>query len=583
MIVVRAAPLTLLFMAAALLAAGAQPKVAPTYADWLAGPSSYLITKTERQTFLNLKTDEQRDSFIERFWELRNPAPGTGHNEFRDEFFRRLAHVNAFLGSDSGTDGWRTDRGRTYLLFGKPQSSMNFLHSQELYPVELWFYSNPGLSELPPFFYILFLDRDGVGGYRFYHPAVDGPEKLMRTGPTSKQAYQYLRNINPELARATLTLIPGEPVDTETFGGSMASQSIIHAAQAYNQMPSYVALIAQRALRLERVSSQVHYDLARAGVLAFVAWQKGDPWVHWQLEIQDPSQPKAAAGRAEFRIRARLFSGGRLVLEREAAPRFAVPAGSEESLKARPFVYEDRIPVVEGTYRLTVTAENVAANRTYEATRDITVARPTDRAAVSEVLVVSRYEPDARERPFQFGGIKFFPDPAGATMSGRGLRICYQVSVADPRPDQLDVEYVIGGGAARFRKTFEDKLDLRAADASGSLMVGKTLSTDELPPGVYQLAVRIKDSRTGRIAARSVGFTITDAAGEIQPVVVSEGQADTPPRLAAMHYERALCWLAQGRSQEAMSALEASWSITKNPAVQGLLQHLRAAAGRPSR
>ncbi|HWQ54397.1 MAG TPA: GWxTD domain-containing protein [Bryobacteraceae bacterium] len=573
----------MLLIGAALLSPGAQPRLAPTYAEWLAGPASYLITKTERQAFLNLKTDDQRDAFLERFWELRNPAPGSGHNEFREEFYRRLAHVNAFLGKDSGTEGWRTDRGRTYLLFGKPQSTTNFLHSQELFPVELWFYSNPGLSELPPFFYILFLDRDGVGGYRYYHPAVDGPEKLLRAGGTSRQAYQYLRNINTELARATLSLIPGEPVDTDTFGGSMASQSIIHAAQAYNQMPSYVALIAQRALRLERVSSRVQYDLARAGLLAFVAWEKGDPWVHWQLEIQDPTQPKAAGGRAEFRIRARLFAAGRLVLEREAAPRFSVPAGSEEALKARPFVYEDRIPVVEGTYRLTVTAENVAARRTYEATRDITVARPSDRAAVSEVLVVSRYEPDTRERPFHFGGIKFFPDPAGATMPGRGLRICYQVSVAEPRPDALDVEYVIGGGPARVRKTFEDKLSLRATDAFGSLMVGKTLSTDELQPGAYQLAVRVKDSRTGRIAARSVTFTVTDAAGETQPVVVSEGQADTPPRLAAMHYERALCWLAQGRSQEAVAALEASWNITQNPAVQGLLQHLRAAAGRSSR
>jgi hypothetical protein len=145
------------------------------------------------------------------------------------------------------------------------------------------------------------------------------------------------------------------------------------------------------------------------------------------------------------------------------------------------------------------------------------------------------------------------------------------------------VEYVIGNVGSRIRKTFEDKLDLRNADPFGSLITGKTLSTEELTQGNYQVVVRIKDPGTGRITARSASFAIADNAGEIQPIVVSQSHAETPQWLAANQYERALCWLSQGRSREAVTALETSWKFNQNPAVQNLLQLLRERAGRSTR
>ncbi len=137
-----------LILAVGLLAgwvcvAGTAAKLAPRHDEWLNGPVSLLLTKAERDLFGKLTTDAERDQFIERFWEIRNPKAGSETNEFKDEFFARLAYANAFYGHDAGTDGWRTDRGRAYILFGKPQTSMNFLASQELYPTEMWFYSNP--------------------------------------------------------------------------------------------------------------------------------------------------------------------------------------------------------------------------------------------------------------------------------------------------------------------------------------------------------------------------------------------------------------------------------------------------------
>ena len=83
--------------------------------------------------------------------------------------------------------------------------------------------------------------------------------------------------------------------------------------------------------------------------------------------------------------------------------------------------------------------------------------------------------------------------------------------------------------------------------------------------------------RTGRITAATAPFTIVAGSDEPQPVVISQGRADTPQWIAATRYERALCWLSQGRRKEAVEALEASYRLTQNPAVGGLLQQLRPA------
>jgi GWxTD domain-containing protein len=121
----------LIVVIAGLLAAhpvGQQPQpgqiVFPNpYASWLEENVVYIITPQERAAFLGLSTDAQRDQFIEQFWQRRDPTPGTRENEFRDEHYRRIAYANEhFTSSLPGPTGlgWRTDRGRIYIMYGKP-------------------------------------------------------------------------------------------------------------------------------------------------------------------------------------------------------------------------------------------------------------------------------------------------------------------------------------------------------------------------------------------------------------------------------------------------------------------------------
>lgn len=88
------------------------------YLDWLYNDVPYIITPDERAAFLKLGTNEEREQFIEHFWQLRNPDPDLGDNSFKDEHYHRIAYANEHF--SSGVPGWKTDRGHIYILWGPP-------------------------------------------------------------------------------------------------------------------------------------------------------------------------------------------------------------------------------------------------------------------------------------------------------------------------------------------------------------------------------------------------------------------------------------------------------------------------------
>jgi GWxTD domain-containing protein len=90
------------------------------YKSWLEQDVVYIISDEERRAFRTLSNDEERDAFIEQFWLRRNPTPDSPENEFREEHYRRIAYANEHFAS--GKPGWKSDRGRIYIAWGKPDS-----------------------------------------------------------------------------------------------------------------------------------------------------------------------------------------------------------------------------------------------------------------------------------------------------------------------------------------------------------------------------------------------------------------------------------------------------------------------------
>ena len=168
-----ALPLALLFCIAAAVAAQTPPAPEPLSAaskQWLEEVVPYIITSAEKEVFLVLNTEKERGAFIESFWRKRDPDPSTPENEVKLEYYHRIAQANRIF-STSGLAGWRTDRGRIYILLGAPKEVQRDFGSQGsglsafTGPKETWQYWNLPNPKLPYNMEFVFVDRFGTGSY----------------------------------------------------------------------------------------------------------------------------------------------------------------------------------------------------------------------------------------------------------------------------------------------------------------------------------------------------------------------------------------------------------------------------------
>jgi GWxTD domain-containing protein len=108
------------------------------YQKWLDEDVVYIISVDEGRAFRRLRTDDEREAFIEQFWLRRDPTPGTPKNEFKEEHYRRIAFANDNF--TAGIPGWKTDRGMIYMRYGPPDEIDSHGATPSTYPYELWRY-----------------------------------------------------------------------------------------------------------------------------------------------------------------------------------------------------------------------------------------------------------------------------------------------------------------------------------------------------------------------------------------------------------------------------------------------------------
>ena len=138
--------------------------------QWLDEVVPYIITKAEKELFINLPTEEERGKFIENFWKTRDPNPETPDNEFKLDYYKRIALANKFFGA-SGIEGWRTERGKIFILLGPPQEIQRDMSPFKSFlptfhgPKEIWNYWGLGNPRLPYNLEFVFVDKFGTGNY----------------------------------------------------------------------------------------------------------------------------------------------------------------------------------------------------------------------------------------------------------------------------------------------------------------------------------------------------------------------------------------------------------------------------------
>ncbi len=549
-------------------------KLEKNFREWLERDVAFIITKDERDAFLKLTTDEAREKFIETFWEIRNPSPGSPTNTYKDEIYQRIAFADARFGIGSGGEGWRTDRGRTYITLGPPQQKQVFRNSANLYPIEIWFYGGANAA-LPPFFYVMFYQREGSGDYRFYSPYTDGPDKLA-TGVEAinsrSAALRMIRNsAGPEVARIALTLLPDEPVDETTGIVSLQSDILLNSIKNLANLPSNRDDILRRRANREAVTSRLMLEGRNLDIITFPARDsRGLTRLDYALRLHSPNDLSMAEekdGRYSYTVEVlvRVFSSeNKLIFTQEKTLADSITKKRLDAIQDKVFGYEGTLPLPPGKYRLEFQFTDWSKKAAFHTSREISIPSLTkDSLVVPGVLpFLSAENADpglADLMPFTIGGVQFTPMPNGTpTLApGTNLQVVYQIwtPALDPRENlgkKLDVEYAFGKPAAPGSATkIKDELNREQFDAAGSLVTGKKLSLEQQSSGSYILNVTVNNPENKLSGFGTMSFKVLDAPAEPEPWDVLEPGIVQDAEKGILDQQRGLCYWALGKFDEA--------------------------------
>ena len=422
---------------------------------WLEEEVVYIITDREEDVFLSLETLEERSRFIEVFWEKRDPYPATPVNEFKDEHYARIEYANKYLGRDTFRAGWRTDRGRYYILLGEPRERHSFDGYNEVVSSELWFYQGDVSKGLPSFFYLVFFKRHDIGEYRLYHPVVDGPQSLVRgqytqgPGPEGNvQAYEALQRIDAELANASLSFDPSEPGDWTTGRASLSSDLLIARVEDSPRRAIRTDYADAWLRYRDRVSADYSFNFVPSrGVFAITGGPQNTPFVHFSVEI-DPQNFTLETDEDQTQFYTTLDISVEAVNEDDVTvlaidrPAYLELTRTQvQDVQSSPFAYQDSVPLLPGKYDLSVIVRNRAAQQftVLETALDTTFLSGGD-SRITDVIagfdgtdLVEAASPEAI-RTFQVGNVRI--QPAADGLFALGNTLFTLAHVMEPRDGQ---------------------------------------------------------------------------------------------------------------------------------------------------
>ena len=124
----------------------------------------YILTSSERKNAKGKKGKDLESLFLE-YWEKRDPTPGTSLNELMEEYYIRVNYVNEYFNM-SWKEGWETDFGMIYILFGPPDEiQRSNLNSSSTSNYQVWYYNRINKT-------FVFKDQNGFGDYRLDRPFI---------------------------------------------------------------------------------------------------------------------------------------------------------------------------------------------------------------------------------------------------------------------------------------------------------------------------------------------------------------------------------------------------------------------------
>lgn len=500
-------------------------KLPAKYKLWLDEEVLYIITPVEKQVFLDLASDREREFFIEAFWRHRDASPETEKNEFRDEHYRRIAYANKhFIGS--GRPGWKTDRGKIYVILGEPRSIRPYGGTDAVLPCEVWSYQGIAIPGLAQEFDLVFFQRNRVGDHVLYQPAGDGPWSLLTNFKGSQgdyvDAYNTLYIIEPDLARTSLSLIPNESVRSYPSLTSMALLQSLDSA-AYRKVEDLWARKFKEFKSLVDVEYSANY-IESGAQLQVLQDAAGITFVHVSIEPKNISVAGGDAGVSTDLVLNGMLTDaqGRAVyqFERKIPLRFSLD--QFEKVRQRPFSFTEVFPVVPGEYKLSVLLKNGVSKEftSLEGTIKVPASFPAPR--LTPLLLAFNAARlaavPAGPKPFVVRDFQLYSQAeASFTVQDRLHVYTQAVGLGPELKASGSLEFLIEQNGVKK----ESKI-LPLAGNPDALNFIEVFPAAKLPPGYYRASVSLRDAAGKVLDRQAKDFMITPATALPRPWVIGQ-------------------------------------------------------------
>jgi len=479
------------------------------YRKWLEQDVPYIITPEEAAAFKQLSNDEERDHFIEAFWQRRDPTLDTIENEYKEEHYRRIAYANEHFGA--GMPGWKTDRGRIYIIHGPPDEIESHPSggtydrtpqegggSTSTFPFERWRYGY--VEDIGQEVVVEFVDTCMCGDY---HITID---------PTEKDALSHTPIGQPLRGMPFMSGYPElKPFDD------------IERIFAMNKPPKIrfrdLSEVVSHTINLNSVPFDVAVDFVRVTshtVLVPIAIQIKN------RDITFANTNGVERGTLNLFGRVTTLTG-RVVQTFEDAVQVDIPHDLLPNLAENPSLYGTSLPLAPGRYRLDIALKDINGDRTGTWYHSIVVPQyPEDQLSASSLILADRMEPvatsDIGRGAFVIGDTLVrprIPNSEGQPPHfKKDQKISFWMQVynlsTDPKTNRpsATVSYNIlndaGGPPVIHTEQSTGELGLIGSQAA----LQKTVHSEDLKPGTYRIQIRINDKLSGQTIEPSEEFVV---------------------------------------------------------------------------
>lgn len=501
------------------------------YKKWVNEDVRWIITDEELSAWKKLTTNAERDNFIEAFWQRRDPTPDTEENEYKDEHYRRIAYANEHFAA--GVPGWRTDRGRMYIMYGKPDSIETHPMggpyqrpaeegggSTETYPFETWRYRY--LEGIGQEIEIEFVDTCGCGEY---HMTIDRSEKdallhVPNAGLTDMESMGMANKADRFRG------------GVESLGQGFFNQN--NQTKQFDRLETFAKLNRAPEVKFKDleavVNTKIRYNLLPFDARVDFVRVTSDT-VLVPITIQIPNSGltfvnKDGVARATVNLFLRMTTlTGKIAQTFEEPLRLDVPAELLDKVVNNVGVYWKAFPMRPGHYRLDIVVKDVNGDKLGTLGQSVMVPEfSEDKLATSTLILADVLQPvpsrEVGSGDFVLGTNKVRPKVAPSAgkpavfKKAQNPAVNFWMQVYNLTLDEktkkpsATVEYqIVNTGTNQPVVDITENTD-QMGNVGDQLTLQKSLPLNKLEPGLYQVTIKVNDLVSKQTISPTAKFVV---------------------------------------------------------------------------